>query len=353
MLSEDQLCRIQAEGGAGLLSHTCATYPRIVRTVEGAEEKALTLSCPEAARQVLLGPMTFSSSQPTAVNPSRSFADLTGRPIQSWFLPIRSAALELVRNRAYPLWQRLFLLGIFCRRLDTIASGELRRTVPAFIREFEATVARGSLRAAMNTLPTDDLAQMDVVLRLAGMMLYRSNVTARFADCIHFFTAGIGNCPDATLESLTAQYSLAHERYFRPFFARHPAILENYMMNTIVRCQFPFGSKAMNEGTPPVMMREFATLTAQFALMKGLLTGVAGFHRDSFSTAHVVHTVQASTKHFEHHPEFLNYAYSLLVESRMDGVRGLGILLRNSEPAVRKPAAPVYAPGPMTGTTGL
>jgi lysine-N-methylase len=79
------------------------------------------------------------------------------------------------------------------------------------------------------------------------------------------------------------------------------------------------------------MAREHALLTAQFALMKGLLIGVAGCHREAFSTDHVVHTVQSASRHFEHHPDFLNQAYALLVESQMDGARGLAILLRNTE----------------------
>src|SRR5580658_4688879 len=79
------------------------------------------------------------------------------------------------------------------------------------------------------------------------------------------------------------------------------------------------------------MDREFALLTAQFALMKGMLIGVAGFHRERFAAEHVVHTVQAAAKHFEHHPEFLKMAHELLVESRMDGAHGLAILLRNAE----------------------
>jgi hypothetical protein len=58
----------------------------------------------------------------------------------------------------------------------------------------------------------------------------------------------------------------------------------------------------------------------------------------------VVHTFQTSAKHFEHHPEFLKQAHALLVESRMDGARGLAILLRNSLPVkthdVSRPVAP-------------
>jgi lysine-N-methylase len=255
--------------------------------------------------------------------------------------------LALVRNRSYPLWQRLFLLSIFCRRLDEISSGELAQSVSEFLGDFQAAVSSGALRTAMETLPLDRAAQMDVVLRLAGMLLHRSNVRPRFVECVQAFTTGIGNGPGATLESLTEHSAQAHNRYYAPFFAQHPHILENYLINTILRLRFPFGKEDARAGEPFSMARECALLTAQFALMKGFLIGVAGFHREAFSAAHVVHTVQATSKHFEHHTEFLNLAYELLVESRMDGARGMAILLRNEEPKLPRPAAPeIHAPAP-------
>jgi lysine-N-methylase len=382
LLTEGRLCRIQAELGEGLLSHTCATYPRIVHAAGGAEEKSLTLSCPEAARLVLLTPDLLAAGNldravgqgfipgaqaaestralaPAACSspiPSqnRHFPSASSAPdndedsLPPDFWPIRKTVLALVRNRIYPLWQRLFLLDLLCRRLDSIAKGELKRSVPDFLRDFEVTVATGALRTAMDTLPLDPAAQLDVVLRLAGLLLHRSNIRPRFVDCVQAFTAGIGNGPGATLESLTAQYSVAHDRFYEPFFRRQPHIMENYLINTIIRCQFPFGhvgmpANAEPSNAPPSMAHEFALLAAQFALMKGLLIGVAGFHGEAFSSVHVVHTVQAASKHFEHHPGFLKMAHELLVESRMDGARGLAILLRNagSEIASISPGLPL------------
>jgi lysine-N-methylase len=337
LLSEDRLCRIQSEAGESFLSYTCATYPRIVASIDGRVETALALSCPEAARLVLLSPDLLS---PDLIGQGCRTAEAetcsnTGQDLMSpraWFLPIRQTALAVVRNRAYPLWQRLFLLGLFCRRLDAIARGELKRSVPAFLADFEAAVASGALQTAMDALPVDRKAQLDVVLRVAGLMLHRSNVRPRFVECIQAFTAGIGNGPGATLDSLGAHYAFAHDRYFAPFFSRHPHILENYLINTILRRQFPFGREGLRVGSTPEMAREFALLTAQFALTRGLLIGVAGHHGAAFSTAHVVHTVQSASKHFEHHPEFLSMAHALLVESQMDGARGLAILLRNAGP---------------------
>ena len=384
MLSQDRLCRIQSELGEDLLSHACATFPRYIHRAGDLTEKSLTLSCPEAARLVLLDPNLLTdgfsipdsssipdrSSTPDSVSatasrhgdpapqlPSASSDPPTKEPAPTLpenFWPIRTVVLNLLRNRLYPLWQRLFLIGVLCRRLDAISSGELNLAVPAFLNDFEASLASGALRPAMETLPLDRGAQLDLVLRLAGMMLHHSNVTPRFVACIKAFTAGIGNGPGATFESLTAQYILAHDSCYAPFLQSHPHIMENFLANTLLRCQFPFGREGMKSGVQPAMGHEFALLTAQFALMRGLLIGVAGHHGAAFSESHVVHTVQAASKHFEHHPEFLSMVHALLVEQRMDSARGLAILLRNVEGKANeggaRPASPERsAPAPEGG----
>ncbi len=124
------------------------------------EETALALSCPEAARVVLLTPDLFitesANSLPPFPGPSAATPDNPPPPDQraslalSWSHLIRQIVMALVRNRTYPLWQRLFLLGVLCRRLDSImdsiVAGELKQSVPASLADFEATVRlRGSL----------------------------------------------------------------------------------------------------------------------------------------------------------------------------------------------------------------
>jgi lysine-N-methylase len=371
LLLPNKLCRIQSEFGHDFLSHVCAVYPRNIHNIDDYREISLSLSCPEAARLVLLDPDLLACDLlpvhesderidaqidlQTTRNPQQTETCVAGvadgaeaaheekQPtgvslLLSSFWLIRATILELLRNRDYPLWQRMFLLSILCSRLDAIARGEINRSVPDFLNDFEMSVATGALKAAMETLPLDRTAQLDVVLRLAGSMLHRSNVRPRFVEIVQAFTSGIGNGPGATLESLSAHYAFAHDRYYAPFIESHPHILENYLVNTMLRGNFPFGKNARGAGERFAMSREFALLTAQFALMKGLLIGVAGHHRQAFNADHIVHTFQAAAKHFEHHPEFLNQAHALLVESRMDGARGMAILLRNTAPAEPRPA---------------
>lgn len=357
LLSADRLCRIQVEHGEELLPHACATYPRVAYSINGVTEKALSLSCPEAARLVLLNPhLRTGAVQDDGPRVGDNRAN-EGDPCLTLFWSIRNFALALVRNRVYPLWQRLYLLDLFSRRFDAIAPDERLERVPRLLADFEVAVASGHLQATMNTLPIDNAQQLDVVLLLAGLLLHQSYVRPRFVECVQAFTQGIGNGPGATLESLAAGYATAHDRYYEPFFQKHPHILENYLINTIFRCQFPFGRDWAKTGVAPSMTRESALLTAQFALIKGMLIGVAGFHREEFSADHVVHSVQAASKHFEHHTEFLTRAHALLVEKRMDGQLGLAVLLRNAKssstgealPAIHPPEP--YFPNPNFGIT--
>lgn len=336
MLTTDRLCQIQAQVGEDYLPHLCAIYPRMIHSVGGVEEKSLAFSCPEAVRTVL-----FNRIQWKAVHfegPAEGAEPAASAPAAYW--PVLRTVLEIARNRAYPLWERLLLLGTLCHRLDTMAASDPQQSISEFLSGFSDAVAAGTVRPTMANQPFDLGAQLDAVLRLAGLMLNRSNVTKRFVDCIEAFATGIGNGPGATLESLTVGYSAAHDRFFAPFMHRNPHVLENWLINTILRCRFPFGPEAMKSGANPSMTQEFAKLAAQFALIKGLLIGVSGFHAEAFSAEHVVHTVQAASKHFDHHPEFPRLAFELLVECKLDGLYGAVILLRNGEEPKPRQIAP-------------
>jgi lysine-N-methylase len=181
----------------------------------------------------------------------------------------------------------------------------------------------------MEAIPADLNVQLDLVLRLAGLRLARTHIGQRFLDTIEEFKRGIGNGPGSTMETLIGCYGEAHDRWYEPFMREHPHVMENLLVNAVFRSLFPFGAKAGELNAAPDMEREFALLVSYFALMKGLLIGVAGCYREEFGAEHVVRTVQAAAKHFEHHPGFLDEAYALLAASGLDNARGLTMLVRN------------------------
>jgi lysine-N-methylase len=325
----DGLCQIQVEFGETYLSRTCASFPRVVYFIDKLEEKTLQLSCPEAARLVLTNPDLLAAPGNNGL-----FAnwDDTGKgepALRSYFWPIREFAIALMRNRAYPLWQRIFLLGVFSRRLDAIIRGQFDRGFPAFLRDFEAAVRSGSLRASMEAIPADLALQLDMVMRLVQLRMDGTVMNSRLAECLNAFVEGVGYGRETTLKGQSALYAAAHERFYAPFFLKHPHMLENYLVDMIFRRLFPFSTKLFDAAAKPEPAREYALLAIDFALVKGLLIGVAGFYQEAFSTEHVLQTVQSVFKHFEHNPDFLSNAHQLLVSRGCEDARGLTMLLRN------------------------
>lgn len=334
------LCKVHAELGERALPEICRQYPRYLQMMNGRQEIALALSCPEAVRLVLFTPDLLGPEGAKPVGrggPSLS----ASQPLHVWADQIRALVLWLVAGKLrYPLWQRLFMIRLLCHRLDHLRETGAEHTTPALLAEIEQSIVSGALRPALDQLPASTEAQLDIVLQLAGLMLQHSNLPPRFLECVNAFTSGLGNGPQATLASLAAGYETARERWFEPFLARHPQMLENWLVNAILRHRFPFGWQSKEEHAPTTAVQEFDGLAANFALMRGMLIGVAGFHREAFSESHVVHTVQAASKHFEHHPEFLPKARTLLLETGLADARGCALLLHEGVRRVPRPVAP-------------
>jgi lysine-N-methylase len=138
-LFPNRLCGIQQEHGDFYLPDICANYPRVTQRIDGLRETALLLSCPEAARLVLLNPKLIPSDDNATVNLPRyhRFSRVGSEPARANGSPhqflweVREFTLLLLRDRAYPLWQRLFLLGMFCKRLNEITRTQQLELVPS------------------------------------------------------------------------------------------------------------------------------------------------------------------------------------------------------------------------------
>jgi lysine-N-methylase len=328
-LSVERLCQIQVEHGESYLSETCSTFPRTRHTIDKLLNTSLSLACPEAARLVLLNPDLLAESIKNAKQIAWDEAAAEASGPQAWFWSLREFALGLIRNRVYPLWQRMFLLGTFCRRLEAITHGKLDRGITELLRDFSVAVGSGSLRASMETIPADLTLQLNILMDLVRLNVDNIQPSPRFHASLQDFIKGALVENESAMDKQVDKYASAYQRYYVPFFEKHPYILENYLINTIFREQFPYGKKLFYPAATKEPDREYTLLATKFALIKGLLIGVAGCHQEAFSTEHVVQTIQVVFKHFEHTPNHLDQACQLLVSKKLDNAHGLTMLLRN------------------------
>lgn len=332
-LTPERLCGIQLKHGSEYLSEVCVSYPRTSRRIDGLIEKALYLSCPEAARVVLLNPdlMKPETNENRSGSPYQRLLkadERLGRANASphaYLWEIRSLTLALIRDRSYPLWQRIFVLGLFCKRLDELVSARMQTHVPRLLREYAEALLEGKLRPLLNGIPEQTPLQLKLVSEvierhLALQINDRGHV--RFRECVQDFLKGIGWDEAAPVESCISAFAEARERYYEPFMQAHPFILENYLVNHIFKTRFPFGVN--HKGEPNTPLNEFLVMGVLYAAINGLLIGVAGHNREHFATAHVVKLVQSFSKAVEHCPEFLP-----TLDPKLGSAAGIAQLLRN------------------------
>jgi len=304
-LSRDSLCSIHRDYGESYLSETCANYPRISRRIDGLIEKPLVLSCPEAARLVLLAPELLSGYRKQ--DGERGYDRLLAIPNSSarrdfgamrYVWEIRELSLRLLLDPAYDLWERLFILGMFCKKLSGLIKDGCFDQIPLLLHDYAQIAVEGKLRDAMESVPVRWEAQVAMLLETVNSFFAtRGPKHYRLNECLRDFMDGLHHSEAPGIESCSRHYADGYAQYYKPFMQRHPYLLENYLVNHVFRARFPF---AKGDSVSSNALNEYVFMCLEFSAIKGLLIGSAAHHRDSFSLEHVVKTVQSVVKALEH-----------------------------------------------------
>jgi lysine-N-methylase len=324
----DRLCAIQKEYGARLLTPTCSIYPRSLSVVNGRLEGSLSLSCPEAARAVLLQEHSTDQRGNLLSGDFRTDNVFNLRPragLEPMFLPLRNLIAALIRDRSRPFWQRLLIIASLCSRLDAIAEGDLRHAGDLIAR-YEAALGQGpsvELERLEPHIPT----RLEIAITLSDQRCRDPDCGKRFRDAFWDFVEGIGSSGEGPQDDVL-RFNQANQNYLDPFVQRFPFILENYLLNHVYQHLFPFGRAGSDRFIPRSMFDEAILLLTQFSWLTTLLTGVAGRHGSDFNHAQVISTVQPFTRAVEHAPQIQEDVLALAKRRNLDNLAGLAALLR-------------------------
>ena len=130
MLTEDNLCSLQAKYGVSFLSVTCSTYPRHTNAFGKFFERSLTMTCPMAAELILFNqePMKFEFVEvPEKIHSRNGKIGLTTKIEVSditaeLMLEVQVAMISILQERTLSINQRLIVLCFFVDKLEEVYS---------------------------------------------------------------------------------------------------------------------------------------------------------------------------------------------------------------------------------------
>jgi lysine-N-methylase len=295
-------------------------------------KNTLVLSCPEAARIILLNPNLLPDEEvgggtyaryKSFCAPKGGSSGRNANPLDCvWKL--QRFSIVLLKDRRYPLWQRLFILGMFCSRLHELSLTKQAESVMVLLENYSQMIIDKSLVSVMAGIPARPENQLNVAWKFAERALQR-NEGASFRESLADFRAAIASKGGGTEPTAIAAYEAAQTQFYRPLMEAHPFVLENYLTNYIL--QRGFLSANWEDGKPHNIRTEYFVMCTHLSVIRTMLIGISGHYREQFGTHHVIKLVQGFSKAAEHDPVFLEEVAKFISESGLNRPGQIATLL--------------------------
>lgn len=328
-LDERHLCKIQSRFGEDYLSNVCATYPRYTNVIDGVYEHSATVSCPEAARLILMNPAGIAfeeGEEPAAARCILTYEVNTRQrsnpPRVRHLIALRALAISVLQDRRHPLEHRIMHLGEFYETFEKETAKGGKGDVPALIAAFKARFAAGVHKPRWADISPDHTGQMALLKEITGALNVFTEIDSkRYIDFTREFLAGLGSSERITLQAQGERAAEAYRQYYAPLMETHGHILENYLVNFVFKDLFP---AAEGETAFDACMM----LVIRYVLIKLHLMGIAA-HRQQLTEETAVGFIQAFSKTVEHHKTYLEGIAAHMTAKRYNTPRQMALLIKD------------------------
>jgi lysine-N-methylase len=335
-------CAIQKKLGEEYLPSMCSAYPRVMNVVDDVLQRSLDLSCPEAARIVLLDPdpMQFDEEEGPPRDPRLAHLSVlrtsNGNSDKPYghFREIRGFVIWILQYRAFPLWKRLVILGSLCDQLQELAANGRNSEAPEVLDAYREGMERDLSGRALNAYSPQSAAQLELVLELIVGRISSDFTAPPLLACYQKFMQAMEWTVESSMNDIGRRYASAHAQHYEPFMTRHQHILEHYLVSYVHRTLFPLGPQESTRGLSihniaNTISDQCQVMLVHYAIIQTLLIGMAAFHQAEFGTTHAILVIQSFTKAFEHSPSFPERSLKILAGKGLKSCAALATLIRN------------------------
>lgn len=249
-LREDGLCSLQRRFGIGAISDVCAEYPRKMHEVGDTLDRALCLSCPVAAEEVLFTeePLAFEWVEVAAPRPDYVDRTPLGAPLSAAaFRSLQLAGIALLAERRLSLDARLAALGLLLARAEAYveqgAAEDLTGDAAAI-----ADAAAGEAKALLAANPFDAALYLRFFQRLFPALAQATEddlpeTAAYLARIRRAFGEGDGDAAsgrgDAEKKSVCTALAERRRRHGERILSKYGNALENWLVNEFLLGRYP------------------------------------------------------------------------------------------------------------------
>ena len=302
MMLDDGLCSIHKDLGEEFLCNTCAIYPRHLTRVGLVTEKSLTLSCPEAARVVLLrkeGLGFIEAEEPKNTRGLMSRELILEKNPHFWDLRVFS--IQLLQSRQQPIEIRLIILGLFLQKIEQLKVEELAHELPTIMQDYLSRLNNDEFIESLKDIKGNLNFQLNLARALIRFRISGDMTSEKYVTILQQLLEGLALEEDeennvADMEITIANYRESYTNIYEPFMKENEYTLENYIVNYVFKNLFPNDYNTLFES--------YMMLVVHFTLIKLHLIGIAA-KQQKLTQEMLIECVQQLAKIIEHNPSYL------------------------------------------------
>lgn len=314
-LTEDGLCSLQAECGPGILPAICRTFPRDVFRIGDIVERSCTMGCEEVVNRLWDLPhgLELICEPLETILFATTIRGGEERPVLfRRFLEVQSVCIDLLQNQAYPLEQRILLLGMGLRELAEIEHTQEDAPLDAWLEKWSQLSQGDVLRESLEKFNGDTLMflmnNVATVSSMACSSAEEAQLQAKLLTLSGFKDIG------GTQRELSA----AHYLEGLPQLAEIALPIENIMVNEWFRSYAPLR-------TGHGIWWQYVRFCNLYSLLKFFL---ATLMTPEITKEEMVHTVVLWARELEHNAKKLDEIVERQISNESDSLAHMAILIR-------------------------
>lgn len=292
-MDEDKLCKVHKQMGPAALSPTCATYPRVQKMYKFEVNKSLTLSCPEATKQLLGRPDAMLLNQSAQIQADAN----KNADIDNEKKLVNLMCANMIKTAGCDAGSALYGIAMLLLNLDQMNkeqgfnSEKLENDYFNIINAIE----NGSVAQSIAGLNNNHELQWSLLLRMQTFL--SSKTETRSSGMLQHYLLKlihiqINDLKENDVSTSMMRLDAVWNEKVMPWMAEHPHVISNYLQYRIYSDAFPG-----YEGR--TALASLYLLTAEWFMIRSLiaacveLVGVI----DEDDIVNIIYSFHAVTKH--------------------------------------------------------
>ncbi|MGL4874042.1 MAG: flagellin lysine-N-methylase [Clostridium sp.] len=313
-LMENMLCEIHKELGEEYLSETCKIYPKYVNRINGVLEKSVTISCPEAARIVLLNKEKLEFENCMIEESKFKHSDFNTneekKEMKDYFWELRIFSIGLLQNEDYNIEEKLIILGMFYENLKEIK--DVKRLINRYSRYIKSKI----LKDEIGKIKSQDKYKISLCKDL--LKLNRKVGSENYEKILEKLVNGLKL--NEEIEISINAYKKTYADIYIPFIEKNEYIIENYLVNYVFKSCFPFDENEVFES--------YIMFVIHYIIFKLHLIGCCA-HRRGMDSKECVEVFQVVSRTFEHDKNYFKMIIEAIKENGYDKLANMVSLIKN------------------------